>query len=356
MQIRFSFILFICMPLVSLTQPVVDSGSYTNANTVLNVETPNPLWVAEQSLTAQTGPDQEWDATDWEPLQETVQSFYPTDEVPAAYQLFFNNEFLYPEYISTHGLLANFDAEQNPLPIQVDDPFTFFRTDATGYYSTGTAFSIEGIPIVTQNDSIERILKFPLTFGDTDTSSIAYLTTVPLFGSFGQSGTRTSEVDGWGVLETPYGIYDVLRIRSEVLLTDTVYIEQTETGQVIERPLQVEYRWISPDIPGPLLTISVVENVTVSASLIREDGVLTTIQASKSGEPLFYPNPAAEVLSFNPDINLRSISIYDSTGKKVLGRSNIPANIDVGHLPRGLYIVLAKSENGYAHREKLIIE
>jgi len=350
-------ILLLFISIAITAQPVVESDSYTNANTVLFLESPNPVWLAEQSLTEQAGEDQEWDATNWLAFQESTQSYFPMDEVPTAYQLFFNSDFLYPEHVSTHGLSANIESGQNPLPIQVDDAFAFFRTDETGYYSTGTAFSIEGIPIITQNDSIERILKFPLIYGQTDTSSIGYLTQVPLFGAFGQTGTRTSEVDGWGVLETPYGEYEVLRVRSERLLTDTLYIEQTGTGETIERPLEVQYSWISPDVPGPVLSITVVEGIAINASLFAEDGVLSTRTISGSQAPAFYPNPAAEELYLNRKMQIESLTIYDMSGRQVARKSLIgQSRISLKDIPSGAYVVLVEYNSGNILREKLIIE
>lgn len=352
-----SLTLLLFITLSSVAQPVIESSSYINANTVLFLESATPLWLAEQDLTTQAGVDQEWDLTDWESLQENTQSFYPLDEVPAAYQLFFNSDFLYPEHVSTHGLLANLDSEQAPLPVQVEDPFAFFRTDESGYYSTGTAFTIEGIPIITQNDSIERILKFPLVYGETDTSDISYLTQVPLFGAFGQTGTRTSEVDGWGILETPYGEYDVLRVRSERSLTDTLYIEQSGTGETIERPLEVQYSWVSPDVPGPVLSITVVEGIAVNASLYSEDGVLSSSAISGSQVPVFYPNPASNELFFKPEMQVESLTIYDMSGRQMFSESLRGQNkISLEALSSGAYLVLVRDKLGNMVRDKLIIE
>jgi len=356
---RASFILialfFISMAIFA--QPVVESTSFTNANTVLFLETPSPIWLAEQTLTSQSGENQDWNINEWQALQETVQSHYPLDEVPIAYQLFFNTEFLYPEHVSTHGLIANLDSEQNPLPIQVEDPFAFFRTDETGYYSTGTAFTIEGIPVVTQNDSIERIFEFPLEYGGTDTTFISYLTEVPLLGVFGQSGSRVSEVDGWGVLNTPYGSYDVLRIRSEISLTDTVFVEQLGTGEIIERPVEVEYNWISPEVPGPVLTINVVENTAISASLYAEDGILNTANSlSKSSFPLFYPNPASDEIRLNPDLHIASVIVIDYSGREVVRQLQPASTLNVDFLPSGVYLIIVQTENNEILHKKLIIE
>lgn len=357
MRLSVSFLFLSLISLASFAQPVIESSSYTNANTVLFLESPIPLWLTEQGLTSQSGENQEWDASDWQALQQSTQSYYPMDEVPVAYQLFFNSDFLYPEHVSTHGLLANFDSEQNPLPIQVNDPFAFFRTDETGYYSTGTAFTIEGIPIITQNDSIERILEFPLVYGATDTSSISYLTQIPFLGAYGQTGIRISEVDGWGVLETPYGEYDVLRVRSERSLTDTLYIEQSGTGEVVERPLEVQYSWISPDVPGPVLSITVVEGIAINASLYAEDGVLSNRNLSASQGPVFYPNPASGEIYINPDIRLQNLTIFDMSGRQVLYQlPDGQSKICIESLPAGAYVVVASDVYGNTSREKLIIE
>jgi len=357
MRTLVSSVLLLFTYLASTAQPVIESSSYINANTVLFLESAAPLWLAEQDLTTQSGEDQEWDLTDWESVLENTQSYYPLEDVPPAYQIFFNNDFLYPEHISTHGLLADLDAEQAPLPVEVSDPFAFYRTDETGYYSTGTAFTVEGIPIVTQNDSIERILPFPLTYELADTSAISFITQVPFFGVFGQSGLRTTEVDGWGILETPYGEYDVLRVRSERSVVDTLYIEQTGTGETIERPVEIQYSWISANVPGPVLTITTVEDIAISASLYAEDGVLSTESVSLAGKPLFFPNPAGKNLYINPQLQIESLTIYDMSGIQVAHKS-LPeqSGISLEAMPSGVYLIVAQDKRGNTFRDKLIIE
>ena len=356
---RLIFLLIFCQftSIVLISQPVIESDGFTNAETVLTLESPGPQWFASQTLTSQAGEDQTWEILDWNPLQINEQSYYPLSQVPFAYQIFFNSPLLYPEHVSTHGLLAQFDPAQLPLPIQVDEPYTFFRTDETGYYSTGNAFSVEGLPVITQNDSIERIYKFPMNFGDTDTTGIGFLTEVPFLGSYGQNGIRINEVDGWGVLNTPYGNYDVLRIRSEIAVTDTFYIAQTDTGQSIERPLEIEYTWLSPEVPGPVLVISEIQGAAVSASLYVDDGVLSVENSLyNESEPAFYPNPARRNIKLNPRLNCQSVMVLDHMGREVLKNKTGQLSISIGQLPRGCYLVVIQEQNGKTIREKLIIE
>lgn len=330
-----------------IAQPVITSENFTGPGTVLFLESANPTWFGEQSLIEQDGGEVLWNATNWEGLAPVERYFYPLDEVPGSYQLFFNSEFLYPEHVSTHAQSIGAEAMDAPLPVEISDGFSFFKNVESGYYATGTAFNLQGFPVVTRNDSIERIFKFPLTYGDIDSSAISFLTSVPLFGAYGQTGTRHTVVDAWGELATPYGLFNTIRVKAEIALTDTIYIEQTGTGQVIERPLETVYYWLSPNVPGPVLEMSVVEGNVTSAVMYTDDSTLSTDELPEVRQIRVYPNPATDYINFDlPADQPYSISIYDLSGKLVLQKNNVRGRIDVNALSPGVYVTEVSNRSG----------
>ncbi|HKL02107.1 MAG TPA: T9SS type A sorting domain-containing protein, partial [Cryomorphaceae bacterium] len=208
----------------------------------------------------------------------------------------------------------------------------------------------------TRNDSVERIFRFPLTFGDVDSTAISYLTSVPFFGAYGQSGTRHNTVDGWGELATPYGIFNTVRVKSEIALTDTLYIEQTGTGQSIERPLQTIYYWLSPDVPGPVLEMSVVEGNVTAATMYVDDSVLSTRHEIISRSLGIYPNPAVAYINLDlSNDQPYTISIYDISGKLILQKNNVSGRIDINALSPGVYIAQVSSKSGEAFIGKFTV-
>jgi HPt (histidine-containing phosphotransfer) domain-containing protein len=78
---------------------------------------------------------------------------------------------------------------------------------------------------------------------------------------------------------------------------------------------------------------------------IHGDGVRPT--ANADGLHL-HPNPANTTLTVESDSPVRTITIYDLTGKTMLTVANCPspATINVVSLPRGIYLLRAVTDNG----------
>lgn len=355
MKIIFTTALFLGISGAVCGQLTIDGSNFTEAGSILNYETASPVWSLNQNLVAVSGSNAEWNADDWASLSETTETYIPLDGLSSIIQIFFNNNFLYPATFSTHATSVGADAVDLPLPVEISDGYAYYRNDETGYYNTGTSFAVQGFPLATQNDIVERIYKFPMHFGDTDTSALAFLTSLPTLGAFGQNATRYSAVDGEGVLITPYGSYDVLRVRAERYITDTIYIEQLGGGQSIERPLQIDYAWISPEMQGPVLQMSVVENVVVSARMLKEDGTVGIYEKSNSGFAI-YPNPAVESIHIEtPFAEKAQITLYDMQGRVVLETDNQTDQISLKKINPGIYLVKISGIHGETFGEKLVI-
>jgi hypothetical protein len=336
-----------------LAQVEITGETYTNAGTLLEMENASPLWSMDTDLPNISGADQTWDASDWEGLNQTSEGYVAVSDAPFAYQFFFNNQFLYPVSYSTHTLSVNVEDIELPLPFEIGDPYSFFRNDEEGYFATGTGFSIEGLPIVTPNEIPDQILTFPLVYGNIDTTFSEYLTAVPFLGAYGQSGSRVSTVDGWGTMITPDGSFDVLRVSAVRALVDTIYIEQVGSGQTIERPIQIDYMWISPEVPGPLLEMSTVDGAVISARMNRGFGVVGLNELDNM-ELAIFPNPTSSVLNVNAE-GVEAIRIVDIHGKRVfsqqfgLGQGQVQIQLD--DFATGTYVLEVETSEGLGVRK-----
>lgn len=334
-------------------QVEITGDTYTNAGTLLEMENASPFWSMDTDLQGISGADQTWDASDWEGLNQTSEGYVPVSEAPFAYQFFFNNEFLYPVSYSTHTLSVSVEDIELPLPFEIGDPYSFFRNDEEGYFTTGTGFSIEGLPIVTANEIPDQVLAFPLVYGNVDTTSSEYLTNIPFLGAYGQSGKRISSVDGWGTMITPDGSFDVLRVSAVRALIDTIYIAQLESGQLIERPIQIDYMWISPEVPGPLLEMSTVDGAVISARMNRGFGVVGLNELDDVALAIF-PNPTSSTLTVNAE-GVESIRIFDVHGKLVMsqqfGQGQSQVQIQLNDFTSGTYILEVQTSEGLGVRK-----
>ena len=339
MKNLYATILFAVIYTSCLAQVVVDGSNFIQAGTILNYQTSDPIWSASQELTNIQGDNAIWNADDWTSGMEDSEVYNSLAGMSTIIKFFFSNQLLYSEHYSTHAIDVGSDIVELPIPVEISDGHTYFRTDETGYYGTGLSFSMQGFPLSTQNEIVERIYKFPMHYGDIDTSALAFLISVPTMGAYGQNADRFSVVDGEGSLITPFGTYDVLRVRSERYITDTLHIEQLGGGQSVERPLQIDYAWISPQMKGPILEISVVENNVTSARMLASEGTLNVFNPEKQDLEI-YPNPAREFIEFNsPFAEKATVEIYDTHGRLVLKKIPEGKRIQLDSLAPGMYVV-----------------
>lgn len=68
----------------------------------------------------------------------------------------------------------------------------------------------------------------------------------------------------------------------------------------------------------------------------------------------FYPNPASSSFSIRSTIDIKSVTIFDTTGKKVASFSNQKEVIDISNLKTGIYFVEILNSDNKTFTEKLI--
>lgn len=291
------------------------------------------------------GEDVFWDYSDLnEGLAET-ETYLSVSDVPIQFQFVFNNPF--SESYSNLALpVANFT---DGLGIPVSDAHNFFRADEDGYFDCGYAASFSELPIFGERNPTDRILKFPLEYGMApDANDSFFEINIPQFANYKSYQTRENSVDGWGVVETPAGVYDALRVRSVVNGIDSIYSETLQIDQAIVQPETIEYRWLAPEQGLPVLQINTVDGM-VTQVRYQTDEVDTAIPEFVAEEIAVFPNPAIE--QFNAviptsvyaervvlvDLNGRLIDVdYTQTGNEVqVNSSNVNA---------GLYRVFIYSE------------
>lgn len=343
-----------------MAQPVIDGTNFTGPgseqvymNLTPGTDLPFDLNAAGENLT--------WDFSEFPSVDEAELAFTDINDMGIFYQLAFNSPGN-PSVLATHALplqnpAEDFDLDLD-LPIEVSDAFQFYRNDATGYYEVGLAFSVSGFPLINPYDDTDRIYPFPLAYDVRDTVSVAFDIEVPLFGYYGQSGMRFTHADAWGTLTTPYGTYDVVRVKAERLITDTLFIGELGLGQNIQRPLQIDYAWISPDAEGEVLRISVIDGQTVNVQLLADED--TDLSTARAGHPRrdleIWPNPTSDFLRARFEEPRGTWLITDVNGKTVLS-GNIRSEeqrIPVGALAPGVYIFGAHTETGGFSRAKFV--
>jgi hypothetical protein len=322
-------------------QPIIDQNNFVNAGDVFTY-----LQFSNNQLSGLTDIQEEGEDIIWDfsalPVTgiELTNSYYPLDSTPDIFNLFFGNQFLAGQNFSNQALELSASDFDLPLPLQVESAYQFYRKDSDGYFITGNAAEVEGLPLLSAYDTLDRVYSFPLGFGDTDTNSFYFLTEIPGLGTFGQSGIRSNHVDAWGSLMLPAASYDCLRVRTELDITDTLYIDFTQSGGQIVRPRQINYTWISPEVGGIVAEAVFLEDSLISFRYLIDESALSSVVVTAESFQLF-PNPASEKLNVTLPKNFTGrYKILDLTGRQVKkGIIESYTVIDIAKLPEGIYLV-----------------
>ena len=193
---------------------------------------------------------------------------------------------------------------------------------------------------------------FPLSYDYTNTDQVAgTFEGQGVEGTF--TGTGTVTVEAYGTLTVNEGIANatpVTRLKTVQNLT------LNYLGFPIGTLTQTIYSYYNTDVlaTGPIFrsitTHVVVESAGVDQTVSSlESYEATALNVKDVTLPLnklsIIPNPVNNVLHFEGDKNINSVSITDVSGKIVL-TANASNDINVSALRSGVYFVLAQTETG----------
>jgi len=294
--------------------------------------------------TAQTGTNQTWDYSTLSHNAFDTAKYVAVTSTPIAYQFYFNNGFMYPNYKANYAIKGK---EINAFnQVNITEVFDFHKKNNNSIEMVGFGANINGVPASIKYDTIDQLYPLPLTYGVNDSTSAYYLLDVPNLGAYGQWIRRKVEVDGWGSLTTPYQTYnEAIRVKTTLYQRDTLKVNQGQfplPGVTFNRPVQTTYEWFVVGVGVPVLsiteqagTVSNVKYIDVNTSSIEELNV----------EFSFYPNPASDVIQIQTTEKNGTLFIVDLNGKVIL-KTNIKSNIAISHLSKGTYFILLENKKG----------
>jgi hypothetical protein len=255
---------------------------------------------------------------------------------------------LYPEHNSDYGLgVASF----NVATISFEDTYMYYKNSNNKFSITGMGASINGIPLAAQKIEPELLFNTPLDYLDADASYSEMEFTVPGFGFYGQNVSRSYVCDGWGTLTIADQNFEVLRIRSEVAGTDSLFSETFNFGFMIPRPASIEYTWYTPAFKVPLLQIITSDGLVTSVTTAPLQ-LPSAVSEKSVSIPPSYPNPADHTLTISAAAQFRAI--YDITGRKMADlQPGITHTLSTSAWPAGIYTI-GSSTNAVI--EKFVIQ
>jgi hypothetical protein len=340
------------LPSLAFSQATITDSDMPDAGDSIRVSYAVSLGSADQTL---TGANYVWDYSFLTPsAQERIEYITPT-------ALPFN--FL------ADVAVTNYSPDSLPFIGQLPTNFTdYYKNTSSSFRQVGITFDLPQLtsfsaPLIFS--SSDYVYRFPLTYGDMDTCDAAYSLNIPGVGYIGQDRHRENHVDGWGMLITPLDTYQVVRVRSVLDMTDTVSIDTTnQTGYSLQRPTEVQYKWLAPGMKIPVLEIDcqIIQNAEVVTSIVYQDTLRDSLwQVSVMNHDAnapwvsVYPNPANETVyvqyAQNGQGDLQFV-VNDLSGKTVISERQQNAHsggirqLDVSGLPAGIYLISVVSETG----------
>ena len=231
------------------------------------------------------------------------------------------------------------------LPVSITDIFAFSKNTVDSITSVGYSVMIEGFEVPFKSDTIETRYKFPLNYGDSyNSKGYSELDMNPIYnGIWVQYRERSSTVDGWGTITTPYGTFDALRIDHFIQETDSIFMEIFGNGTWIPLPIpdSHEYEWWTNGEKEPLLRISTsdIQGTETVTSVEYRDFLLSSGIKELDQDLTLFPNPTTDYLKVNGLSNPCDFLIISPNGK-IVKTGSISEQIDVSDIDKGEYILI----------------
>ena len=287
------------------------------------------------------GNNQTWDFSSLQSQSQYVDDFLPVSATPFTYVATYGLLPFSSSY-SDMGRLDNSAFQVPTIPginLTISDVYNFYKSGSSSFSQKGFGASINGFPLPIPYSSSDVLVPLPLTPTSTSSSPYNFDIQIPTIGYYGREAVRNNTVDGWGTLITPFGTFQTLRIRSELVYSDTIAIDQFGFGFQLPEQTEIKYKWVAPDYGWPLLeitatTLPFVGTEVISRVVYRDKFILDNTGFANSFGPsqvLIYPNPTSDVAVVKcelPTAGTMSYAVFDATGRSLM-------QIDRGIQPSG---------------------
>ncbi|CAG5087841.1 T9SS type A sorting domain-containing protein [Parvicella tangerina] len=288
-----------------------------------------------------TGSAYSWDYSSGTSSQVDSLKIVSVGSTPLAYQLNFNNQFTQPDYYSDY---AQKGADLDVMgQVSITERFDYYGINSNSLEIKGFGAKINGVPASVKYDTIDQLYPFPMTDGMATHNSVGYyLASVPNLGTYGQWIRREVVVDGYGSLTTPNATYpNTIRVKTTLLQTDTIYVDQFGFGQTIDRPEETIYEWFTNTEKTPVMRVVVRNSQPTEAKYLLEitSGV-ETIDHDELAVATTLTSGVYKLVNYN---GFKNVQVFNLNGQKV--GSYTADQIDLRESPNGVYFAIIEMNN-----------
>jgi hypothetical protein len=238
----------------------------------------------------------------------------------------------------------------------------------------GQTANIAGTDIVVDVNPAEIVVDFPATYNDS------YFNSSRAFGEFPFTATgidsarvisvkeKQVDVDAWGSLIIPFGTFNVIRVKEEIVQYDTIDIHTLSIPPFIIGSWQnfqtdethtTHYSFWANGIGFPVMEIdSIHATGEVNVTWLLQTPAIGIKEQIASTNAMVYPNPAKDLVTIKLSQNgLATIEVTDVLGKqvKMLSNQKIASTLNVADLTEGIYVYKVTYANGKAESGRFVI-
>lgn len=322
-----------------------------------------------------TGNNYNWDYSTLQGNTQSTDSFMAVLQTPLVYNIVFNLPFD-PQKATVANNLAPIPSLGSiplPFPISFSNENSFYRTESSLFEQVGFAlmanYNGTTVPLPVKYDEPDVIYNLPLQFGQNQPASQSrYEFQIPGLMTYIENKTRTNTVDGQGTLQIPNGIFDVLRVKSELDIVDSIYLDTLGFWFPAPARQEVEYKWVSAAHGWPVLEIKGRQSgfpfnqfQVTEVKYLKLEPIANTVNEQLLPLCKIYPVPAFDNVIIE-GATIKEVWLTGIDGK-IINHQNTQDNaiyttfsVDLGNIAPGLYFVTVKHKNNHYQTYKLPVK
>ena len=348
----------------AMTQITIDQGDFADGGDTALVSVSADF---DLDFTS-TGPDYNWDYSALNMASQRIDTFFDIGDANFTYQLIFNNGFFDPDYQANYFThLLNFALPPTDfIGITIENPVGFTKIESDRVEIVGIGLEISGFALPVKNEIIDVEYELPFSYADNWLSNSRFeLDLNPAFdGILRRYQERTSQVDGWGTIKTPFGVFEAVRTVSYLDFTDSIRFSfggGDPTWVALPTPDQIVYSWWTKDQKIPVLQV-VVQNflgAETITSVEYKDRYLGDVSIIENQSQTFkmFPNPSSDWVQIITKEAITKVELFTVDGKQcdTFQWNQFNNSLNIAHLSAGIYFVTVSTGNSIL-TQQLIVE
>lgn len=225
---------------------------------------------------SKTGADTTWDFSKLVANSQDVEKFYAPSATPYVIQFGLLNSATYGIKDDALNALGGLGGAAG---FSIENVYAFYKNSSAANVLVGRGLTVSNIPLALNLNPRDTVFKFPLNYGDLDTTYFKGSTTIPSIGGISIQGRRINKVDGWGIIKTPYGQFNCIRIKTTITETDTILITTIKLPIPNNRTI---YSWYTKNERYPILEITQTTGLTGAITIKYKDIYRPALYASNA--------------------------------------------------------------------------